>query len=265
MKNLRKLIPTICMFLLAACLFGTSTFAWFSMNKTVTVTGMTVKATTAESLVIGTGLNVGTAVTVDMSSSITTLTPATHDGSSGTYLSYVTNSGDVDAATGFATSGATLVTSSAVNDSTKSLYYYIDYVVYVAASGKEMTGKTLTVTFDDASKAALAGLTDVTNDTVKAFTADVFYETVSAVSDGATGTYLGKLAFADAATASLTTGTLAIPLNTTTSGNKAIKFCFRVYLDGALEKSSGQAYVYNDVIDVTETTLGFAITVNDAT
>lgn len=44
MKKFSKLIPAFCMLLISAMLMGTSTFAWFSMNKTVTATGMTVTA-----------------------------------------------------------------------------------------------------------------------------------------------------------------------------------------------------------------------------
>lgn len=40
---MKKLIPAICMVLVAATLLGTSTFAWFSMNTTVTATGMQVQ------------------------------------------------------------------------------------------------------------------------------------------------------------------------------------------------------------------------------
>ena len=44
MKHTKKLIPAIGMLLLSACMLVTSTFAWFSMNETVTATGMTVAA-----------------------------------------------------------------------------------------------------------------------------------------------------------------------------------------------------------------------------
>lgn len=41
---MKKLFPAICMTLVAAAMFATSTFAWFSMNTTVTATGMQVTA-----------------------------------------------------------------------------------------------------------------------------------------------------------------------------------------------------------------------------
>lgn len=42
-KALRKLIPTLVMVLIAASMVGTSTYAWFSMNTQVTVTGLEVE------------------------------------------------------------------------------------------------------------------------------------------------------------------------------------------------------------------------------
>ncbi len=46
MKKFKKLIPALCMLLVSAVLVGTSTYAWFSMNDKVTVTGLEVKAKT---------------------------------------------------------------------------------------------------------------------------------------------------------------------------------------------------------------------------
>lgn len=41
---MKKLIPALAMLLVAAALMGTSTYAWFSTNKNVTASGMSVKA-----------------------------------------------------------------------------------------------------------------------------------------------------------------------------------------------------------------------------
>lgn len=49
---MKKLIPALCMLLVAAALMGTSTFAWFSMNSRVEATGMEVKATVDDSIFI---------------------------------------------------------------------------------------------------------------------------------------------------------------------------------------------------------------------
>ncbi|MBO4539094.1 MAG: hypothetical protein J5781_02375, partial [Clostridia bacterium] len=51
-KAMRKMIPAVIMLLISAMLVGTSTYAWFSMNKTVTVTGMTVKAKGTDNVMI---------------------------------------------------------------------------------------------------------------------------------------------------------------------------------------------------------------------
>lgn len=49
---MKKLIPAIGMTLLGAALLGTSTYAWFSANKTVTATGMVLQAKADSSLLI---------------------------------------------------------------------------------------------------------------------------------------------------------------------------------------------------------------------
>lgn len=49
---MKKIIPSICMLLVTAVLMGTSTYAWFSMNKKVEVTGMKVTASTSSNMII---------------------------------------------------------------------------------------------------------------------------------------------------------------------------------------------------------------------
>ena len=44
MKLSKKLIPAIGMLMLSAVMLATSSFAWFSMNESVTATGMSVSA-----------------------------------------------------------------------------------------------------------------------------------------------------------------------------------------------------------------------------
>ena len=51
-KSLRKIIPAIAMLMISAALVGTSTFAWFSMNSKVTVTGMSVTTQVKDDLLI---------------------------------------------------------------------------------------------------------------------------------------------------------------------------------------------------------------------
>jgi len=49
---MRKMIPAVIMLLISAMLVGTSTYAWFSMNRTVTVTGMKVTAKGTDNVMI---------------------------------------------------------------------------------------------------------------------------------------------------------------------------------------------------------------------
>lgn len=45
MKAFKKLVPAVALLLVSAVLLGTSTYAWFSMNKEVTASTMTINAT----------------------------------------------------------------------------------------------------------------------------------------------------------------------------------------------------------------------------
>ena len=51
-KALRKLVPAIVMLLIAAAFVGTSTYAWFSMNRVVNVSGISVTTEVSDSLSI---------------------------------------------------------------------------------------------------------------------------------------------------------------------------------------------------------------------
>ncbi len=54
-KTLRKIIPAIAMLLISATLVGTSTFAWFSMNNKVTISGMSVTTQVSSNLLVASG------------------------------------------------------------------------------------------------------------------------------------------------------------------------------------------------------------------
>ena len=68
----KKLIHALCMLLVAAVLMGTSTFAWFSMNREVTATGMQITAKSdSVFLLIGSG-DADTASEIQTAGTITT-------------------------------------------------------------------------------------------------------------------------------------------------------------------------------------------------
>lgn len=81
MTKFKKIIPALCMLLISAVLMGTSTYAWFSMNTTVTATGMTVSASTESAYLIikeGTTLSGnGKEANAKVSASLKPVAPAT--------------------------------------------------------------------------------------------------------------------------------------------------------------------------------------------
>ena len=52
MKMTRKLIPAIAMLLISAVMMSTASFAWFSMNTTVSATGMQIEAKSDQTFLI---------------------------------------------------------------------------------------------------------------------------------------------------------------------------------------------------------------------
>ena len=63
MKKTLKLIPALAMLLVSAILVSTSTYAWFSMNNKVTVTGMTIRTEVNNNLLIAPAVNDSVAAT----------------------------------------------------------------------------------------------------------------------------------------------------------------------------------------------------------
>ena len=51
-RGFSKLIPAACMLLISATTLVSSTYAWFTMNKTVSVTGMELKTKVGANLLI---------------------------------------------------------------------------------------------------------------------------------------------------------------------------------------------------------------------
>lgn len=74
---MKRLILTLGLLLVSAALLGTSTFAWFSMNKEVTVNGMQVKATTPAYIYISSNADMtGRSNAVTAPTGLTTVSPA---------------------------------------------------------------------------------------------------------------------------------------------------------------------------------------------
>lgn len=244
---MKKLIPALCLLLVAAALMGTSTFAWFSMNKTVTATGMKVKATSAASLIISKSAptNTTTTVTVDMSSEATELSASTWDSAKAptTGLKYVTNSSDVVVDTGLQGS-QTLSYAEATNSG--ATHYYVDYEVYIAASGNAAIKEKLVVSVDSSASTTA----EIHNAVSVAFF----------VGDTTVANYKGSIALKDKETGKVVLEeSNDIPV-ATADGSAYIKVIMRVYLDGALTDGSGKAIVRNANANVAEVTINASFT-----
>ena len=257
---MRKLIPAFVMLLLAAVLLSTATYAWFSMNITVTATNMSVKATTGPSLVISASTNF-TAGTVEVSKNgvDVTLMPATAyvngmlDGTAAhsallapaTNLAYVANAGDVNPSTGLARTGKTLyysaATTAAIDGGEPGFYF--DYIFYIAAEGdNDIEAGSLVINMDavdfsgfDPAEFILQAVT------VQPYVDDVLVGNPICIKDGVSEQTL----VADLSTDPIVAGAPG-------EVSSATKITLRVYLDGALLESEGVTYVKNiSIVDLT--------------
>lgn len=159
MKKFRKLVPALCMLLVSAVLMGTSTYAWFSMNRTVTASGMQVTAKSNSTfLLIGNADTVGAnkaglsdTVTAAKQGTATEVYPAFYAAEAGTfpgkdstnttkgkwYTAKSDNAGEV----------ASNITVSEI-ETAKEGDYYIEYKVWLTlSSDSEDYNGTLNLAF----------------------------------------------------------------------------------------------------------------------
>lgn len=245
---MKKLIPAIVLLLISAIVMSTASYAWFSMNKTVTATNMQVTATADGSLVITTGAlptSTTSSVTVAMADQdATALLASTHDSTWATYatgLKYNDNAEKVSATTGLALTGETLTFASAVNGS--GTPYYKDYTVFIAAAGSTLAGQDLTITIIQPASAV---------STLPAATSIDFYYMPSNSTNNPTpsdDTFKGTLNLAgldpvtnDAQTTktSVVIPNIEIPK---ADGSHGITILMRVYIDGALKDAADTTYI----------------------
>lgn len=161
MKKFKKLIPAMVMLLIATMLMGTTTYAWFSMNKTVTATGMMVTAQAEGSIVITNTSSLPTAsvktTNIDFTSvGNTNVYASTHAAIDATYtdgLKYVNNAEKINLETGLAknaTEKAAIAYSNAANVPSGKQYYK-DFSVYIAGDGQAFEHQDITITLEGSS------------------------------------------------------------------------------------------------------------------
>lgn len=264
MNNLKKLIPAICMLLMTATMLSTASFAWFSMNRTVTVTGMQIKAEAPGSLVISdtnTFEKGKTALT--FTAGTYRIIPATkyqsefcdntdaHNTLSApaSNLATVANGGDVEPTNGLAKAEKTLYYTAADTAATASTAgYYFDYILYLAAEGEEdITSGTLKIAVDKietfaepALKATAVGIL-YGNDT--AFTGDIIY-----LKDGVEKQDIKTLS-----------DTVKIPKGASGTVAGAVKITLRVFVDGAALDADSTTFVKNATVVNLNNTVSFGV------
>ena len=158
MKKFMKLIPAFVMLLVSAILVSTATYAWFSMNTTVTATGMSVKAVAEDGLLINYVKTVGDSGwsnSANTHSSLITLSPSSTKDLSDWYHNHSTSASDADAyltttwtalsitpsttAAVAATNGERTLGTFADSVGGSTLNAYVKYVYYIKSSANAIT------------------------------------------------------------------------------------------------------------------------------
>ncbi len=275
MKKSKILAPALAILCLSTAASVTGTVAWFAANNIVSAFGMNVRSASPASLVIANSRanTVNLNREVDFSAgALATLNPCTDKGTDGEgvaettmdgILKYVTNGDDVDPATGLAESGETLIINGAAGAT-----HFIDYTVYLASAGVAYDGttpettKSITVEIDNE--------VDVTADTHKALSVAFFVAPYSG--PDTRGSYVGTLNLAglDPDANDFTTGLDTLTLLNTSgagalvipaaAGGAGVRVDMRIYFDGALLSSAGQAFVYTNLITIDELAISTTFT-----
>jgi hypothetical protein len=226
------------LFAFAGFLMMNQSLAWFSKNKVVTASGLTVSAKGTANLIIGKTVEDVQRGKLQFSVNFkeqqrTDMIAVTRDESvEGTFLKYLVNHHAVDNQTGLKKEGAEDLVFAPV-PTTENELYFIDYTVYIAA-----TIETIEVSSLEVSIVSPTTL-DAGHTYLNAASIDFYLGEVSE------GGYRGTVSVADSISSANAKIDLfqgnggTIPLNTT----DYITVTMRCYFDGALVGSNGRAYV----------------------
>lgn len=133
---MKKIIPSICMLLVTAVLMGTSTYAWFSMNREVKATGMQVSAVTSSNLIISDktiNFNTDDSYSISLTDNANTYTALTPVSSANGKDFYITASSAEANDSAAVPSDATFTKQDKASD-TKAVYYIVKSV-FVGVKG----------------------------------------------------------------------------------------------------------------------------------
>lgn len=255
----KKLIPAAAMLCISAAMLATSTYAWFTMNTEVSVTGLTTKAKAEDGLVIAAYTSNGTVAPLDSaykqsdtaydvtSDSKLLLPTFTNDGTTW----YHTSSKEYNNGQAYADEGYKTVT----NSSDDNKYYYIANKFNIKATGenKDVYVKSISVTsggtqaYDDSIRVLIKS-----GDTVQIFNkSGTTWTTETAAANFSNA---DDLAQDVTATATVVDASIEKILTATSAGVPVEIF---VYYDGedASCKSANATTFANTVINVTFTSI----------
>lgn len=170
----RKLVPAIILLLISAILLSTASFAWFSMNTTVTVTGMQVQAATTKNLLVKGASDADFSEVGTADSSIKELIPVSVNCPSNEALTSKTfyklkTAEGVDYDSGIMTSGVTELQTAVSNTDYRSAVFIIrvdglsgDSFDHLYISAIDVVQSDDSAVAQDISKAIRVGVTDGT-------------------------------------------------------------------------------------------------------
>lgn len=297
-KTLRKIIPAIAMLLISATLVGTSTFAWFSMNNRVTVTGMSVTTKVTSNLQIAaTNAEANYKNSLEQTREGTLEPVSTVNGTSFFYHSaaeHVLGTGNVDDTTWVAYSEAEVEVESVVQnalentdadkthydkafntnygfsaaDTANVAYGYIDYTFFLKATSVEdnqvLKMTTCNLLYEGAAITEKAWRVAVfaqgsAKDTA---TAGIGSLVTILAPTGAANFSDGNAVTSTSARGAVTYGTAAVISNDVDTGDAYFKVVVRLWLEGDDNTCSSTTYA---VLDSGSWTLGlgFELAAND--
>lgn len=244
-KNSKKIASAASMLLLSTAMLGMATYAWFTMNKEVSVTGMKVKATAEQGLIISdsTKTNWATSKNVNMTASAVLAPTSTPKVATPTFVknsSDFFDNAEADQDDGYEDLNLTWSTEEATSGSIGSVTasgattnYALKRTFYIKSAGEQAWAQNLVI-----DEVTVAGTTNSVNldKSLRVLVAVGTDSFIYAPVDGATLSYNWKGTTANAtsvsavasATDSTCTSVASIPI--TDSG--AIKVEMYIYFEG---------------------------------
>lgn len=237
---MKKIIPSICMLLVTAVLMGTSTYAWFSMNRKVEVKGMQVSAVTSSNLIISESVITDFAnsnkfeLELAQKGSYTALSPVS---SSKGKKFFVADKGAKENNSSDLLDGATFSETEQTKDGKT---FWLEKVVYIGINGVDAIDNALEVVPVVTKLDKNDATTTTENNIYKALRFAVFYADSDAVlftgsladsacdavkSEGANGTTVKEAV-------TVNKEKVAIPGMDTINTNTSYKITIRIWLEG---------------------------------